>query len=497
MSGMAVNSKQSGKTGSLKSVGLVLGVAIFILMLLLSTSQDFMSEQAWRTAAVALLMAIWWSTEAVPVPMTALLPIVCFPLLGILSMKDAVGAYAHPTVYLFLGAFILALAVEKSGLHKRLALSILARTGTEGRRLIGGFMLTSAVLSMWISNTATTMMLLPIAVSVIAVVVQNVPTLTEVNESRFKIAMLLGLAYAASIGGMTTLIGTPPNALLAAFLEQNYGFEIGFVDWLIVGVPVAVIALPVAWIVLTRYVYPVNVPESEGTYRHLQDLRAALGSMSPAQKRVALVFSVVVAGWILRRPIASMLGLEGLSDAGIVVAAAIVLFILPAGKASGPKLLSWSDTEKLPWGVLVLFGGGLSLASGISSSGLALWLGESVGSLSVYGVFVLILAAVTLVVFLTEMTSNLATTATLLPVVGAMALQAGVSPLLLCIPVTLAASFAFMLPVATPPNAIVFSSGMLTIPQMVKAGLWLNLFGIVLLVVVGMWWAPAVFQSAG
>lgn len=478
---------------SLQTMGLIAGPLFFFALLSFDVSQNIMGQDAWRTAAVALLMAVWWSTEAIPVSVTSLLPIVCFSLLGVSSLNEAVAPYAHPTIYLFLGAFLMALAVEKCGLHKRLALAILSRTGTQGTRLIGGFMLTSAFLSMWMSNTATTMMLLPIAISVIAVVTENVTEISEIKKRNFAVAMLLGLAYAATIGGVGTLIGTPPNALLAAFLEQNYGIELGFIDWLVVGIPVTIITLPLAWLLLTRLVYTVDIPESAATSAHLLQLRKELGAMSLAEKRVAVIFSLVIAGWVLRKPLQNNFEFTGVSDTSIVIAGAIMLFVVSDG-GSKQTLLNWQDTSRLPWGVLVLFGGGLSLASAISSSGLALWLGESVAVLNGYGLFVLILAIVTLVVFLTEMTSNLATTATFLPVMGALAIQAGISPMLLCIPVALAASFAFMLPVATPPNAIVFSSGMLTIPQMVKAGILLNLFGILLLILVSMWWAPMIFD---
>lgn len=475
-------------------VGLVAGPLVCVLMLLTESYQASMDIVAWRTAGIALWMAIWWATEAVPVAATALLPIATFSLLGVASVNAAVAPYAHPTIFLFLGAFMLAAAVEKWHLHKRIALFILARTGTDGRRLIGGLMATSAFLSMWISNTSATMMLLPIALSVVSVIRDNVDESVTPGELRdFQTAMLLGLAYAATIGGVATLIGTPPNALLAAFLEKNYQVSISFFDWMLLGVPIALVMLPITWGLLTRVIYKVTIPASQATHQHLRELQAELGPMSQAEQRIALLFAAVIAGWILRLPVSQWLGIEGLSDTGIVMVAAISLFIVPNQRGSTQKLLAWEDTSQLPWGVLVLFGGGLSLAATISSSGLALWLGENLSALSAFGSLVLIIAAVVLVIFLTELTSNLATTATFLPVVAAIAIQAGISPLLLCIPITLAASFAFMLPVATPPNAVVFASGMVSIPQMLRAGILLNIIGALLLSLVGYFWAPQLF----
>ena len=355
-------------------------------------------------------------------------------------------------------------------------------------------MATSAFLSMWISNTSATMMLLPIALSVVSVIRDNVDETVTPGELRdFQTAMLLGLAYAATIGGVATLIGTPPNALLAAFLEKNYQVSISFFDWMLLGVPIALVMLPITWGLLTRVIYKVTIPASQATHQHLRELQAELGPMSQAEQRIALLFAAVIAGWILRLPVSQWLGIEGLSDTGIVMVAAISLFIVPNQRGSTQKLLAWEDTSQLPWGVLVLFGGGLSLAATISSSGLALWLGENLSALSAFGSLVLIIAAVVLVIFLTELTSNLATTATFLPVVAAIAIQAGISPLLLCIPITLAASFAFMLPVATPPNAVVFASGMVSIPQMLRAGILLNIIGALLLSLAGYFWAPQLF----
>lgn len=477
-----------------QNIGLLLGPCIFVLMMVFGLNQTSMSVAAWNVAAVALWMAIWWATEAIPVPATAFMPIIAFPFLGVSSVGETTSSYASPIIYLFLGAFILALAVERWHLHKRIALIILSYSGTNGKRLIAGFMLVAALLSMWMTNTSTTMMLMPIALSVAKVIADNNQHLSEQRRQSFQTAMLLGLAYAATIGGMATLVGTPPNALLAAFLNEHYDIKITFASWMLVGVPLMLCMLPIAWYSLTHWSFKVDIPASPSVNEHLSHLRSELGVMTQAEKRVALVFLLVIVCWILRRPLSSLLDISFLSDTGIVMTAALILFVLPSGNKEQAQIIIWDNVSRLPWGVLILFGGGLSLAAAVSSSGLAAWLGGHLSYLDVFGIFALVIAATALVIFLTELTSNLATTATFLPVVAAVALELGVSPLLLCIPITLAASCAFMLPVATAPNAIVFASGLIKIPQMVKAGLLLNVIGLVILSIIAVWLAPVVFS---
>lgn len=476
-----------------QDVGLILGPLLFVIMMLFGANQSLMEPAAWRVAAVGLWMASWWATEAVPVPATAFLPIVVFPFVDVMPLGEVTASYANPIIYLFLGAFILALAVERWHLHKRIALVILSYTGTDGRYLIGGFMLVAAFLSMWMTNTSTTMMLMPIALSVAKVIADNSPDLAPEQTKDFQSAMLLGLAFAATIGGLSTLVGTPPNALLAAFLSSNYDIQITFASWMLVGVPIMLVMLPLAWFSLTRWSFKVDIPANQAVIEHLDKLRKELGEMSKAEIRVAIIFILVVIFWIARRPIQQSFGIDFLSDTGIVMTAALILFLMPSGDKQQSQLMTWHDANRLPWGVLILFGGGLSLAAAVSSSGLATWLGSSLTPLGGFGIFVLVVAATGLVIFLTELTSNVATAATFLPVMAAVALELGVSPLLLCIPITLAASCAFMLPVATPPNAIVFASGVLTIPQMVKAGAILNIIGMILLTIVAIWLAPLVF----
>ena len=351
-------------------------------------------------------------------------------------------------------------------------------------------MLVSAFLSMWVSNTSATMMLLPISLSVAGVVLANVKDLSDKQKSDFRTALLLGLAFSASIGGMATLIGTPTNALFAAVMKETYGIEISFLSWMFVGLPISAVLLPLAWYVLTHWVFIVKIPASDSAQSHLSKLHAEIGKMTAPEKRVASIFLMVIFGWILRGPLSSSFAIGGLTDTAIAMTGALLLFVLPSGDQDQSRLMTWSDVDRLPWGVLILFGGGLSLASAISSTGLAGWLGESPAPLSDYGVLVLVLVATLLVIFLTELTSNVATTATFLPVIGALAVEAGINPLVLCVPITLAASCAFMLPVATPPNAIVFSSNLLTIPQMIRAGFLLNLISVLLISIVAIVWAP-------
>ena len=470
-------------------IGLVAGPLLFVAMLLLDAPAG-MSGVAWRVAAAGSWMALWWATEAVPVPVTAMLPIVLFAPLGIAPLRDVAAPYANPIIYLYLGGFMVALAVERWGLHRRIALTLLQATGTGARRLVGGFMLTCALLSMWMTNTATAMMMLPIAASVIGIIASTARGVGERQLADFRVAVMLGVAYGATIGGLATLIGTPPNALLAAFMAETYGVRIGFAEWMMVGVPVTLVLLLLGWLVLTRVAFRVDFGASEQAHAHLATLRAKLGGMSKAERRIAVIFAMVVFGWIFREPINALLGTELLSDPGIVMTAAVLLFLVPSGDPAMRTLMSWGQVARLPWGVLVLFGGGLSLAAAVSNSGLALWLGQSLAPLGAAGPLLLIMGAATLVIFLTELTSNLATAATFLPVVAAIAVQSGMEPLSLTVPVTVAASCAFMLPVATPPNAIVFASGMLSIPQMVRAGFLMNLAGIAVLVAVALWLAP-------
>lgn len=485
---MTDDQNRAGRSTS-QFVGMILG-PLAALSMLAAGAPEALSDPAWRTAAIGVLMAVWWATNAVPIAVTALVPLVCFPLFGIATIQVTAAPYANKVIFLFLGGFIVAFAMQRWNLHRRIALTVLQYSGGNGRSLVGGFMLASALISMWVMNTSTTMMLLPIAVSIIAVIHKSVKSLDQGARENFQYALLLGVAYGATIGGMATLVGTAPNAMLAAFMLENYGTEIDFSSWMLVGLPLSVAMLPLAWLALTRWVFNVDFENSDEGRAELRRMKDDLGRMTVPEIRVAIIFVSMALLWISRPLLTKLPGLAALDDSGIAMAGAIALFLVPSGDKRDPLLLRWAYAEKLPWSVLILFGGGLTLASAVSSTGLAQWLGNSLQSVGELPLFMLVTLAATMIIFLTELTSNIATTATFLPVVGAIAIETGFDPIVLTVPVTLAASCAFMLPVATPPNAIVFGSGLLTIPKMAKAGMALNMIGIVLVSLVAKFLAP-------
>tara|TARA_Y100000991_G_scaffold127896_1_gene96391 strand:- start:410 stop:1846 length:1437 start_codon:yes stop_codon:yes gene_type:complete len=474
-----------------KKRGFWIGLATFFFILF-SPNPESLSSVGWAVAAVTLLMAIWWATEAVPVAVTALLPLACFPMLGVTDFKTAALPYANPNIYLFMGGFILALGIESSGLHKRLALKMLIAVGNSGAKLIGGFMLVSAIISMWVMNTSTTLMLLPIGLAVCASVAETIPNFSQRDRRNFEISLLLGIAYAASIGGMSTLVGTAPNIIFVGFMQEAYGLEISFTDWMKLGVPIATFMLFSSWYAITKIVYPVNFIASVETKLQLQNMLNDLGPLSKDEKKVLTIFSLAASAWMFRTLLDNFAPFSGLTDAGIAIIAALSFFFIPSENQK-TDLLTWEQANKLPWGLLVLFGGGLSLAASIGSSGLGGWIGQGLTVLENVPSIILILAVATMIIFLTEITSNVATTSTFLPVVGAVAVALGIAPISLTIPVVLAASCAFMLPVATPPNAIVFGSGKLTIPDMIRAGFALNIIGIFLVTLFAFYLAPMIF----
>ncbi len=457
-----------------------------------------LSPAGWRTAAVALLMATWWITEAVPIPVTAMLPLALFPLLGILDMSQAAAPYADELIFLFMGGFFIAAAMERSGLHRRLALGIVAAVGTSPSRLVLGFMLATGFLSMWISNTATAAMMLPIALAVSEMLRPK----DQEGPFHFGVAMMLGIAYAASIGGVATLIGTPPNAVMAGAARELAGVRIGFGQWMLVGGPVAAIMLPLGWIVLTRILHPPGRLAGDAADL-IERERAGLGPMSRSERVVGTVFVLTALAWILRSPktigALHLPGLTtlapGLRDSTIAMLAAVALFCVPIDARRREFALDWRTGSRISWGVLLLFGGGLSLARAMDQSGLAAWIGSFVSTLQSAPVWAVILVVVALIVFLTEITSNAATATMAMPIMAGAAVALGEPPVVLMASAALAASMAFMLPVATPPNAIVFSSGYLTIPQMAKAGLLMNLLAIALITLIGTLLVPAVLGS--
>ena len=457
-------------------IGLILGVA-FLLATLALPAPGSMGAEAWAALGLMLLMATWWSTEAIPIPATALLPIVLVPALGLGTIGQATAPYANPIIFLFLGGFTLGLAMQRWNLHRRIALLTLKAMGDQPKRQIAGFMLATAFLSMWVSNTATAIMMLPIGLSVVAMMDNSNPE----GVRKYATALLLAIAYSASIGGIATLIGTPPNALLAAYLSENQGISVGFAQWMVLGVPVTLVMLVLTWWWLTRRDFGIGQASDSG--QMIRDELAKLGVMSRGERLVAVVFVITATAWIFR-PLLSASLMPWLSDTGIAIAAAIAMFLIPVDARQGTFVLDWDSANKLPWGVLLLFGGGLAMAGVISSSGLAEWIAGSLGVAGVLPTIVMMVIVASVIIFLTEVTSNTATAAAFLPLLGALAMAQDVSPLLLTVTAAIAASCAFMMPVATPPNAIVFSSGHMQISDMIKAGFALNLMGIVVVTLI-------------
>lgn len=475
-------------------VGLLAGGAFFLLMLAIPTPSALTGE-AWRAAAVAVLMAVWWMTEAIPIPATALLPLALFPLLDVLEMADTASAYAEDVVFLLMGGFLLAVAMERWGLHRRIALSLVTAVGTGPARIILGFMLATAFLSMWISNTATAAMMLPVALAV----GETFKPEDAGDTYPFGVALMLGIAYAASIGGVATLIGTPPNAVLAATASELIGVDIGFLQWALVGMPLAAIMLPLAWLLLVKVLYP---PELTGVDAAavIDEQRSSLGAASRGEWIVGIVFTLTAAAWIFRAPktmgAVIIPGIQSFApsvrDSTIAMAAAVILFLVPVDWRKGTFALDWPTARRIPWGVLVLFGGGLALARAVERTGLAAWLGGVMGSMEAVPPVVVLALVGALFVFLTEITSNTATATMAMPVMAGVAGGLGMEPLTLMATAAMACSMAFMLPVATPPNAIVFGSNYMTIAQMSRAGIWLNLLAISLITAVATLLVPAV-----
>lgn len=482
--------------------GPILAAAVFFIT---PESGEAELQSAGRaTLAMMVWMAVWWLTETVDISATSLLPIALFPLLGIASIKESTAPYASPVIYLFLGGFLIAASMQRWGLDKRIALSILRVVGKSPTRMIGGFMLATAALSAFVSNTATTAMMLPIALSVIGLFElrnpigqPNDPTdptdiVAEANEdyartsqsANFAVCLMLGIAYAASIGGIATIIGTPPNGILVEFLRENLGIDISFAQWLRIGIPITVVFLPIAWILLTRILFPVHKMNFSTASDFLDREYKKLGPTKPGEWTTLIVFLCAALLWIFRPNLAAIsFGPEenpyqpfaGLSDGNIAILASITLFVIPVDIKKRTMTMNWETARRIPWGILVLFGGGLSLAAAVKANGVAQFFGMQAQIIEGAPAIIVLFCVVTVVVFLTELTSNTATTAALLPILAAIAPGLDISPTMLCVAAAVSASCAFMMPVATPPNAIVFGSGRVSIPQMAKAGLWLNI----------------------
>jgi sodium-dependent dicarboxylate transporter 2/3/5 len=454
----------------------ILGPLVFILVRYFFQPED-LSSQANAVLGCTLWIAIWWIFEVTDISVTALLPIVIFPLSGALDLATTTAAYGHKYIFLYMGGFILAIAIEKWNLHKRIALNIINVIGTDISKIILGFMAATAFMSMWISNTATSVMMLPIGMAIISQMKDH-PETKKDEHAIFGKALMLTIAYSASIGGIATLIGTPPNLVFAGVVERSYGIEITFFQWFKFGFPISIILLAICWIYMTEYAFKLQVTEFPGGRSEINRLLHNLGPVSFEEKVVSTVFIGAASLWIFRSFLQNYI--DGLDDTVIAILAGLLLFLLPSSERAEP-IIKWNEAAKMPWGIIILFGGGMALASGFQESGLAEWIGGQFSILQALPIFLLIFCLITAVNFLTEITSNFATTAMLLPVLAPIAVAIDIHPFVLLVSATVAASCAFMLPVATPPNAVVFGSGYLTIPDMVKTGIWMNIVSIIIL----------------
>ncbi|WP_077705418.1 SLC13 family permease [Virgibacillus dokdonensis] len=482
------NNNDPGKNRNYKPgqlIGLIAGPLLFTITLLFFSPED-LSQQGLAVLASTIWVAIWWMTEAIPIPATSLLPIILFPLTGGLDIGTTTSSYGSDTIFLFMGGFMIALAMEKWNLHRRIALSIISVIGTNTNRIILGFMVATGFLSMWISNTATAMMMVPIGLAIIYQIsdaLKDDPSIDTSKENfAFGKALMLSIAYSASVGGIATLIGTPPNAALAGVINKMYGIELSFAKWMLFGVPIAWVFIFIIWFYLIKIAYPLKLKQLPGGKALIHQEKQKLGKPSAEEKAVFTVFILAALAWITRSFLLVQIN-PNINDAIIAMSAAILLFLLPSKNYKDTFLLDWNTAVKLPWGILLLFGGGLAVAAGFTQSGLSEWIGNQLTALQGIHIFIVLLVVAGLVIFLTEITSNTATANMMYPIMAALALALGVHPFVVMIAAGVASSCAFMLPVATPPNAVVFGSGYLRIPDMVKAGVALNIIGSILVTV--------------
>jgi sodium-dependent dicarboxylate transporter 2/3/5 len=472
-----------------KRLGLFLGPILFLIVLLLPT--PLLSKEGDAVIAVALWMVIWWLSEAVSISVTALLPLLLFPLLDIMPIAEVGNNYGSPIIFLFFGGFVMALALEKVNLHRRIALNIIKITGTTPNKVVLGFMIATAALSMWISNTATAVVMLPIAMSVIKLLVDDSDGFTQ-KDKNFSISVMLGIAFSANAGGIATVIGTPPNSILIGLLENEYQIEISFLKWMAFGLPFSIIMIALSYITLVHLIFPSKGLNFTASKEVIKNELEKLGPTAPKEKMVLVIFGVTVSLWIFRTLINAALPNLGLTDTMISIFAAIALFSIPFNLKKGDFILQWKDTEKLAWGILILFGGGLALANGMSVTGIVDRVSQAIAA----GNFSVSMTAgllIVLMLFMTELMSNVALVAVLAPVVAGIAIGLGIPIVYLLIPVTMASSCAFMLPMATPPNAIVFASGFIEVKDMVKAGIILNLVAVLLLILLFEFIIPLLF----
>ncbi len=471
----------------LKTIGFWFGIVSFLLVLYLPNPEGLSSEGR-VTAAVFLLMGIWWAFEAIPLQVTALMPLILFPLLNVEEIAVISREYMNKVQFLFAGGFIIALAIQKWNLHKRVALNILKFSGLNSRGIVASFMVASAVLSMWVMNTSTAIMLLPVGISVIKVISDTVNDISDNQKFNFQLCLLLGIAYAASVGGIATPIGTSPNGVLIQFASNNYDYDIGFANWISIGLPITLGLGPLIWIFLTRIIFPVNFSATQESKEKLNSMLKELGPMSNEEKKVIVVFLITAFFWIFRQLVDNLPGLSLLDDSVIAITGAVSLFFINESNNKN-KLLIWDDVQRgFPWGLIFLFGGGMALAYVVNDSGLALWLASLIPSETYF--WIILLTVIVMVVLLTELTSNLTTTITFLPVVASVGLNLGIDPLLLILPLTISASCAFMLPVATPPNSIVYASNLIPIQKMVRAGIFINISSILYIFIISYFLIP-------
>ena len=472
-----------------QKIGLILGPILFFLILFINTPEG-MTIEAQKMAAIAAIMVVWWICESIPIPITSLLPLVLMPILGLTSTAEAAVPYASDIIFLYMGGFLIALSMQRWNLHKRVAMNIIRVIGFSPGRLILGFMIATAAISAFVSNTATAVMMMPIGLAIIVHVIEEgkkegLDKEIDFSPGKFNFGMnlMLGIAYSCSVGGVATIIGTPPNAILVGFLKQTYGYEITYAKWLTVGVPTALILVPLIWYVLIK-INPFKLKKIPGGRKIIDNELKQLGKMTVGEKWTFFVFMFTACCWIFIAFIKKVFPYPSyISDATIAMFGGLLLFLIPIDLKKGNFVLNWEWAKKIPWGILILFGGGLSLAEGFRVTKLAEWIGQQIQLLQYMPVLFLIIGVLILTVLLTETTSNTATAAMLMPILAAVAISIGQNPLLLVIPAVIIDSCAFMLPVATPPNAVVFGTGYITIPQMARNGIWCDIFCIIVVVI--------------
>ena len=443
-----------------------------------------------KVLAVGALIIGLWISEAMPMPVVAVLPLVLFPLLNIASIETTASSFSNPIIYLFMGGFLIGLAIEKWNLHRRIALNIVRLTGTSGNRIVLGFIISTGLISMWLSNTATTMMMFPIALSVIHVMDENHPHKKRIQN--FSLTLMLAIAFASNFGGIATLIGTPPNVAYAAYIQKKYNVAIGFFDWMLICIPLSILLLFLLYWVMVKWLYPNEMKEDASTKQLISNEVQKLGVFSSAEQRVLAIFLCTAGLWITKGLI-NQLGLIKLDDTMIALIGGIALFICPAGGDKKEALLQWDDTKKMAWGILLLFGGGIALASALENAGLVEQLGKWLAQFS-NSQFMVIFLVTLIALFLSEVMSNVAQVIVFAPVVSSLADAMQINPLLLGIPMTLAASCASMMPMGTPPNAIVFASGYIKLNQMTRTGFIMNIISVILITLFSWFFLPLIFK---